>query len=87
MARRSAQSIEAVTQASTVMTRNLRDLSRELITLAEGTSPSQRERARCHVSVPFDPGTHCTSVRVLARQSPAHAGEHAAGGGSLHPHE
>jgi phasin family protein len=35
MARRSAQSIEAVTQASTVMTRSLQDLSRELITLAE----------------------------------------------------
>jgi phasin family protein len=35
MAGRSAQSIEAVTQASTVMTRSLPDLSRELITLAE----------------------------------------------------
>jgi hypothetical protein len=35
MARRSAHSIEAVMQASTVMTRSLQDLSRELIILAE----------------------------------------------------
>ena len=35
MARRSAQSIEAVTQASTVMTQSLQDLSRELMTLAQ----------------------------------------------------
>ena len=35
LTRRSAQSIEAVTQASTAMTRGLQDLSREFITLAQ----------------------------------------------------